>query len=354
MFQKILGTIDKNARVEKSRSYVSGGITIGLVAVLGAGMWAMYPKGPVSQGNDVVAPIIRADVKPYKTIPENPGGMEIPHRDSTVFETLKTADATDADEDVEQLLPESEQPMERDEIFAKIEQEIEEEFSAPVKPRVVEKTHTEREVIKPKIPEELLAKIEKGEIDIKGAISTQPAGTVEMAVQEKVSSEVTVEDKSAIVSKPIKISVNSGDGVKKEIVLNETQKTAAIEGNPFDEFEKEIPVEKDSEKDDAAVMAKTEPAAGPVVAETVNIAKDYFVQLGSVQSEEASAKEWQRLQKLYSSSLSDLDYRVQSADLGQRGIYYRIQGGPVTEEKARTICNNITEKKPGGCLVIKP
>jgi hypothetical protein len=45
--------------------------------------------------------------------------------------------------------------------------------------------------------------------------------------------------------------------------------------------------------------------------------------------------------------------RIQEADLGAKGTYYRAQGGPLSEDKAQAICKAITAKKPGGCLVVR-
>lgn len=360
MFRKIGGTMGKNAHIDKKRLFMSGGITGALVVALGAGMWALYPKGgTVAQGDVANAPVIQADATPYKTIPDDPGGMEIPHRESRVFEVLNADGEEIVPEKTAAVLPETEEPMERDEIFAQIEREIDEE-TATGKPeggaRVVAAPTSEHEVIKPDIPEELLAKIEKGEIKVKA--DSIPAAS---SAGEKSGSE---DSGTSSASRPIRISVSGGDGSKKEILINDSKKQEiAAEDNRFDSFEPEmnaetVPVAKTvtAREDDSAgkAAARTEPAAGGIAAEAVNVAKKHFVQLGSVQSEAASAKEWGRLQRAYGDVISGLDYRVQRADLGDRGIYYRIQGGPLTEEQARTICEDITAQKPGGCLVIKP
>lgn len=360
MFRKIGEAIDKSAHMDSKRSFVSGGITSAIVIALGLGMWTLYPKdGPVAQGDNASAPVIYADATPYKTIPDDPGGMDIPHRESRVFEVLKQEGTQDIPEKTAAVLPETEEAMERAEIFARIEEKIEKETGAPENARIVAAPKEEHEVIKPQIPEEVLAKIEKGEIEInKGQLATteQKKGIENLAAHKE-------DGKESVASKPIRISVNGGDGSKKEIVINEKQNVDLAEDNQFDSFEPEQDAEMmalakkivASGQDDASSMAaNTEPAAGAVKAEAVNVAAKHFVQLGSVQSEDASAKEWDRLQRAYDDILTGLDYRVQRADLGERGIYYRIQGGPLTEHQARSICDKITAQKPGGCLVINP
>lgn len=361
MFRKIGEAIDKSAHVDSKRSFVSGGITGAMVIALGMGMWALYPKdGPVTPGDNMNAPVIYADATPYKKIPNDPGGMDIPHRESRVFEVLKQDGVQDIPDKTAAVLPETEAPMERAEIFAKIEDKIEQEAGAPETAKIVSAPKEEHEVIKPQIPEEILAKIEKGEIEIN---KTKVAVAEQDKAIENLAGSTEKEQAGAVVSKPVRISVNGGDGSKKEIVINDKQKAGLVEDNRFDTFEPEQDAEMmalarkivENGHDDAGRMAAdTEPAAGAVKAEAVNIAAKHFVQLGSVQSEEASAKEWKRLQRAYDDILTGLDYRVERADLGERGVYYRIQGGPLTEDQARDICDKITAQKPGGCLVIKP
>ena len=60
--------------------------------------------------------------------------------------------------------------------------------------------------------------------------------------------------------------------------------------------------------------------AGPALS-----AGDYFVQLASVKSDQSARKEWVRLQKVHAELLGDLALDVQRADLGDRGIFYRIR-----------------------------
>ena len=69
-------------------SKLKSGIGIGAVLLLiGAGLILLYQNRPSGTPGDV--PLIRAQQKPYKVEPTDPGGMEIPHRNSRLFELLK-------------------------------------------------------------------------------------------------------------------------------------------------------------------------------------------------------------------------------------------------------------------------
>jgi hypothetical protein len=52
--------------------------------------------------------------------------------------------------------------------------------------------------------------------------------------------------------------------------------------------------------------------------------------------------------------LGPLSLNVVRADLGDRGTFYRIQAGPLADERAaKDLCHKLAEKKVG-CLVVRP
>ncbi len=82
-------------------------------------------------------------------------------------------------------------------------------------------------------------------------------------------------------------------------------------------------------------------------------AGDYFVQLASVKSDESARKEWLRLQKAHSELFDDLTLDVQRADLGDRGIFYRIRTGPFPNRStAQDMCAQIKAAELD-CLVVR-
>ena len=88
--------------------------------------------------------------------------------------------------------------------------------------------------------------------------------------------------------------------------------------------------------------------AGPALA-----AGDYFVQLASVKSDQSARQEWARLRKVHPALLGDLALEVQRADLGDRGIFYRIRTGPFPNRAtAQDMCAQIKAAKLA-CLVVR-
>jgi hypothetical protein len=77
----------------------------------------------------------------------------------------------------------------------------------------------------------------------------------------------------------------------------------------------------------AAVAPRSDPADGA-----------FFVQLLAGRSEAAALGEWPRLRES-NPELADLSPRVVRAELGARGVFYRLRAGPLeSEEQARRIC----------------
>ncbi|HEY8191143.1 MAG TPA: SPOR domain-containing protein, partial [Alphaproteobacteria bacterium] len=128
----ILKAIDIRERL-RPRSPLFGGLILGGTLLLLAGLlWYSYPKEAAKQELKAV-PIVKAEAGPMKIIPTDPGGMDIPYRESTVFDTLRAQHASETGGRIENLLPEQEQPMPRNELFAGAKTDLKTETtSAPV------------------------------------------------------------------------------------------------------------------------------------------------------------------------------------------------------------------------------
>ncbi|MDD3021479.1 MAG: SPOR domain-containing protein [Alphaproteobacteria bacterium] len=91
---------------------------LAVVATIAAVTWATWP-GDKSRVDEDTLPIMRADPSSYKIKPEDPGGMMVPNKDSTIFETLNDGKP---DRGVENLLDEPEQPVKKEDVFPKEEE----------------------------------------------------------------------------------------------------------------------------------------------------------------------------------------------------------------------------------------
>jgi len=90
------------------RGLLASFVALLIVAVFAGGIWFAYKQGlrhggAITGAADV--PLIRADERPTKVKPDNPGGMEVPDRDKLIYTQKRAA--------VEHLLPPPEKPMPR-------------------------------------------------------------------------------------------------------------------------------------------------------------------------------------------------------------------------------------------------
>jgi hypothetical protein len=115
-----LGSMDSDGRTElyadprerevasRFRGLIAGLVAVVVVGVFAGGLWFAYQQGLQHGGGSTGAadvPLIRADERPTKVKPENPGGMEVPDRDKLIYTQKRPA--------VEHLLPPPEKPMPR-------------------------------------------------------------------------------------------------------------------------------------------------------------------------------------------------------------------------------------------------
>ena len=83
-------------------------------------------------------------------------------------------------------------------------------------------------------------------------------------------------------------------------------------------------------------------------------APQHYIQLGSFRKKSVATRAWQQARKKYSKMLEGERRNIQKADLVERGIYYRVRGGPVAQEAAETICRAIKKRDKNGCLIVSP
>ena len=95
--------------------------------------------------------------------------------------------------------------------------------------------------------------------------------------------------------------------------------------------------------------AAAKPPAAPVAA-----GKAYRLQVGAVRSAEAAKQEWERLRRAHSEVLGGLTFSTQRVDLGARGVFYRIEAGPIADAaKAERDCS-VLKRRGVGCILVKP
>ena len=229
------------------RRWPTAVLTAIVMAVFAGGLWFFYHQGirqPAVPGPGEPVPLIRADDRPMKIKPDQPGGMPVPDQNVSVYNEKPGAAA------VEKLLPPPEQPMPR---------------PAP-----------------------------------KEAAGPQPSAAAPPAAAAKPA------------------------GAQQQAAATPVPKAAAKPAA------KETP---------AAAPAKSIPA-GPV-----------RIQLASLRSPEAAKEEWARLKREHPDTLGRLTAVAVKADLGDKGVWYRVQTQVFDDAAAADrLCADLKKQKIGCSL----
>jgi hypothetical protein len=95
------------------------------------------------------------------------------------------------------------------------------------------------------------------------------------------------------------------------------------------------------------------PAAAEVTTPAV-VAGGHLIQLAAAKSEEGALAEWTRIKSKHAALVGTLSPTVVRADLGDRGIFFRLRAGTLPDKAAAdALCAAITAQGDA-CLVVKP
>ena len=94
------------------------------------------------------------------------------------------------------------------------------------------------------------------------------------------------------------------------------------------------------------------PAPDTSTAPAIKTPAAWRIQIAAVASAKAAKKEWQRIASANDDLLSKLKLDIRRADLGARGVFYRVQAGPLTSKsEARDLCTALKERKER-CFIV--
>ena len=77
------------------------------------------------------------------------------------------------------------------------------------------------------------------------------------------------------------------------------------------------------------------------------------IQVASVKSEDIAKSTWARLQSAHGEQLASLRMQAVRVDLGDRGVWYRVQAGPLDEKQAHSVCTSLKTRK-ADCVSVPP
>ena len=99
-----------------------------------------------------------------------------------------------------------------------------------------------------------------------------------------------------------------------------------------------------------AAPTQLRPQAAPAPAPAATASGAWVAQLAALKSEADAQAAWKRLQNANKDILGGLSSDIVRADLGAKGVFWRLRAGPVDEAQARSICAALA-KRNQGCIV---
>ncbi len=282
-------------------------LVLALIVVMGGAWgWTIYGKrlgamfsAPVAGG----VPVVRADPTPTKVRPSDPGGMDVPDRDKLVYERLQ---GEGGEKRVERLLPAPETPM--------------------VPPRAAQRPAPEATQKLPRVPTEA---------QVRAAVKPAPPPFV----RDPAASEPAPED-----------SPPSSAETAPEAPTPEAVAEAKPEPKPASKPE---PKSESKSEPVSAPPPAPQTAATPAAPAAASVASGYLIQIAAVREPERAESEWGRLQRQHPDTLRGLKLVVVRADLGDKGVFWRLRAGPFADEAAaKSRCADLAKRKVG-CMVVK-
>ena len=262
------------------------GAVFAFAAIVGFGSLIAYYLVQNRDGNldPASIPVVRADPRPTKVRPDNPGGIDVPFQNTEIYDRLgqqsggaagrTPANRTTAPGTGERLMPGPETPMAR-----------------------------------PQPPPAPVA-----------AIPVVP--------------EIVVPSDAVVITPPVRASIPPAGAAALPQATSPAAPAPAASAPP----------------------AAARPAPAPVPQVAVAPAASGAgsrIQLASVRDAADAQREWARVVRQYPDLLGSLTPQFVPADLGDRGIFVRVQAGPfASPEAARATCDAL-RARGAGCNVVR-
>lgn len=302
----------------RSRSLLIGGLLIG-VAVAGAAGFYLFPRESGTSGT-VTPQVIPAETGPYKVRPADPGGMQVPNQDKLVFERAEAGRSTE----VENLLPAPQVP------------------SAP-----------------PAMPEQPRP---LGAADMTPPPPPPLDGARETAmVPATANPPASLPNGLPSVIPGVPMPATSIPAITQPLPASPAPTVPQVvppQGVPAVVPPQAVPAPP------PATAAAPPPAPAPATAKTETAAKpaqqaaaaggtgSYMIQFAALRDDASARKLWDDLKAKHGDLLGRLSPVIQKADLGPKGVFYRVRAtGLPSDAAARALCDELTKRKVG-CLFV--
>lgn len=368
-----------------SRRWIAPLVAVGVLAVCGAGAYAVFGGSASGLGGNGEPVVIAADSEPVKVAPANPGGKTVPNQDKAVYDRVAGAgsdvpkqqqliSSSEEPVDVVQktLMPdtlplEGEDDMQMTEVADTddprlLPQDQQQAGDQPVTvmPRKVKTmvvradgTLVEQEV-EPAAAEKIAA------APVRGDAPTQSAAAFPTAAPAPAASPAGIVPASAPVSAPAEAATAMPVTAQAPAAIEQLAAPA-----PAAAARAPLPASRPSAQPANAVASVSNQgnarpaAAAPVAApaaQNTQVASvgagGYLIQIASLPSEADAQKSFQSLSNKFGSVIGGRGVDIKAAEIAGKGTFYRVRIPAGSKEQAVALCEKY-RAAGGSCLVAR-
>lgn len=292
-------------------------------------IWFAYQQG-IRTGMTRNLPLITAEAGPVKVTPSQEGADETPFQDSLILND-------DASMGIESVLDETEEPVDppANDLRTSTDSSVavNDVPSETANDLAVDETLDTIAVPSPN-PERIAGQDPASEVELEVPV---PAETEELAT---VESEVAAVEEAA--TEELEVPVPE--------VLETPEETVAM--SPVAAAEVPEPTVLEPEESETAEVAAVDTSAGATTADVTS--GNFVVQILSSPDQTQAGSERDKFAARFKDMLTERSIGVQRADLGSKGVYWRIQIGPFADRGgAGQYCNQL-KARGQDCFVTKP
>lgn len=179
----------------------------------------------------------------------------------------------------------------------------------------------------------------------------------EQPIAPEVELDSEMEAEPLLEPKAVLVEETKDSLTKAAPVVSQEPKTKEIKQEPIQE---EITRQPEIKLPEIKIVEAKQPVAAiapppphVVSAPSLKAAGIWKVQLLSAKDREAVVKEWEKISLKHSELIAGLPYFIEEADLGDKGVFYRLKIGDYNERaEAEKLCEQLKPKKLG-CFVVK-
>ena len=324
------GARAKSGMTFKGRSaFMVGSALLGAIALGGALAFA-YKQSGGGLGSDQ-PPLVTADSRPVKELPDDPGGKDFPHKNKLIYDRLQNGDEPES----ERLVPRQEN------VAVPALPPSPDSGGMPASVATTDLATPTTQAVGGAEPVAVASADDSmpdgGPRKVKTMV-VRPDGTMAEPPADAAAAEAPAAPEAAPPAAP------DAQLAAAAPAAAEPQEVASLQA-PAAPAPKPKPAAKPAVQTAAATPAATPAAAaGPT---------KYVVQVGSKKNQTDALASFADMQQKYPTLLASYRPMVQKADLGTKGTWYRLRIGPIADKTTATkLCGQLKSQGLPDCLVM--